>query len=62
MISLQYPSNEAWAIQKKERKDGMPKKHDPKRKKMDTSKTMKKRKKIYVAMSSCYPNKGERDS
>ena len=36
MISLQYPSNEAWAIQKKEkrkkekRKDGMPEKHDPK--------------------------------
>ena len=29
MISLQYPSNEAWAIKKK--KDGMPKKHDPKK-------------------------------
>ena len=29
-LSLQYPSNEAWAIQKKE-KDGMPKKHDPKK-------------------------------
>ena len=33
MISLQYPSNEAWAIKKRERerKDGMPKKHDPKK-------------------------------
>ena len=54
----------------------MPKKHDPK--KMDTSMSMKKkkkkekktldtegpRKKIYshIAMSSCYPNKRERDS
>ena len=62
MISLQYPSKEAWAIKKKEKKDCMPKKHDPK--KMDTSMSMKKRKKknIYIAMSSCYPNKGERDS
>ena len=57
-LSLQYPSNDAWAIKKK---DGMPKKHDPK--KMDTSMSMKKkRKKIYIAMSSCYPNKGERAS
>ena len=49
---------------KRERKkDGMPKKHDPK--KMDTSMSMKKKKKniyTYIAMSSCYPNKGERDS
>ena len=53
--------------QKKERKDGMPKKHDPKKeKKMETSMSMKKEreKKIYnnIAISSCYPNKGERDS
>ena len=38
----------------KERKDGMPKKHDPK--KMDTSVSMKKKEKeekdIYIAMSS----------
>ena len=47
----------------KKRKDGMPKKHDPKkRQKMDTSMSIKKEKKIYIAMSSCYPNKGERDS
>ena len=62
-LSLQYPLNEAWAIKKRERKDGMPKKHDPK--KMDTSMSMKKKKKniyTYIAMSSCYPNKGERDS
>ena len=34
------------------------------RKNMDTSMSMKKKKdkKIYLAMSSCYPNKGERDS
>ena len=52
---------------KRERKDGMPKKHDPKKKekkKMDTTMSMRKKreKKIYIAMSSCYPNKGERDS
>ena len=60
MISHQYPSNEAWAIKKKT--DGMTKKHDPK--KIDTSMSMKKkkRKKIYIAISSCYTNKGERDS
>ena len=57
-LSLQYLSNEAWAIKKRERKDGMPKKHDPKkREKMDTSMSMKKRKEreekdIYIAMSS----------
>ena len=55
---------------KKEREDGMPKKHDPKE--MDTSMSMKKKrererkenKNIYnnIAMSLCYPNKGERDS
>ena len=34
---------------KKKRKDGMPKKHDPKkRKKMDTSMSMKKGKKRYI--------------
>ena len=70
-LSLQYPSNEAWAIKRerereRERKDGMPKKHDPK--KMDTSMSMKKKGRrekniyTYIAMSSCYPNKGERDS
>ena len=37
-------------------------------KKMDTSMSMKKEREekkdiyIYIAMSSCYPNKGERDS
>ena len=55
-----------YIYKKRERKDGMPKKHDPKkeRKNMDTSMSMKKkeREKIYLAMSSCYPNKGERDS
>jgi len=49
---------------KKKEKDGMPKKHDPKKekKKMDTSRS--KKKEIYnnIAMPSCYPNKGERDS
>ena len=46
----------------------MPKKHDPKKeKKMETSMSMKKEREkkdiyIYIAMSSCYPNKGERDS
>ena len=40
--SFQYPLNEAWAIKKRQRKDGMPKKHDPK--KMDTSMSMKKKK------------------
>ena len=46
----------------------MPKKHDPK--KMDTSMSMKKERRREkeennnnnIAMSSCYPNKGERDS
>ena len=53
--------------QKKERKHGMPKKHDPKKeKKIDTSMSMKKReeekkKKKNIPMYSCYPNKGERD-
>ena len=49
-------------LKKRERKDGMPKKHDPK--KMDTSMSMKKKneKNSHVAMSSCYPNKRERDS
>ena len=57
MISLQYPSNEAWAI----KKDGMHKKHDPK--KIWTHDGPRKKKNIYsdIAMSSCYPNKGERD-
>ena len=31
-------------------------------KKMDTSMSMKKKIYIYIAMPSCYPNKGERDS
>jgi hypothetical protein len=40
----------------------MPKKHDPK--KMDTSMSMKKKneKNSHISMSSCYPNKRERDS
>ena len=42
MISL-YLSNEAWPIKKERKEDGMAKKHDPK--KMDTSMSMKKRKK-----------------
>ena len=59
-LSLQYPSNEAWAIKKK---DGMPKKHDPKKKKKNGHINVhEKREKIYIAMPSCYPNKGERDS
>ena len=45
----------------------MPKKHDPK--KMDTSMSMKKERRREkeennnnnIAMSSCYPNKGERE-
>ena len=57
-------------LKKRERKDGMPKKHDPKKKeKMDTSMSMKKEREekkgqIYnnIAMSSCYPNKRERGS
>ena len=49
-----------WAI----KKNGMPKMNDPK--KMDTSMSMKKiynnnKIYIYIAMSSCYPNKGERE-
>jgi len=41
----------------------MPKKHDPKKRKiMDTSMSMKKKNiYTYIAMSSCYPNKGERE-
>jgi len=48
----------SYSKKKRERKDGMPKKHDPK--KMDTSMSMKKN--SHIAMSSCYPNKRERDS
>ena len=33
-LSFQYPSNEAWAIQKK---DSMPKKHDPKKREKNWS-------------------------
>jgi hypothetical protein len=43
---------------KKQREDGMPNKHDPKRKKMDASMSMKKKeKKIHIAMPSSCPNK-----
>ena len=58
---------------KRERKDGMPKKHNPKNKGhmkvpvlkkqiLDTWRS-KKKKNIYniIAMSLCYPNKRERD-
>ena len=39
---------------KKKRKDGMPKKNDPKKeKKMDTSMSMKKRENIYEGVISC---------
>ena len=52
-----------WGISYQNKKDGMLKKHDPKkwRKKLDT---WNSKKKIYnnIAMFSCYPNKGERDS
>ena len=50
--------------QKKERKDGMPKKHDPKKEKKNGHINVheKRERKKYIAMSSCYPNKGERDS
>ena len=52
---------------KKKRKDGMPKKHDPKKKKKrknghNNVHEKREGKKIYIAMSSCYPNKGEGDS
>ena len=44
----------------------MPKKHDPKKEKNWTHQGPRKKgkKEIYnnIAMSSCYPNKGERDS
>ena len=48
---------------KKKEKDGMPKKHDPKKNWTHES-PRKKEREIYnnIAMSSCYPNKGERDS
>ena len=47
----------------KKNKDGMPKKHDP-AKKIGHMKVQEKKEEIYnnIAMSSCYPNKGERDS
>ena len=52
------------------KKDGMPKKHDPKKRekksenKIGHIKFQEKKEEIYnnIAMSSCYPNKGERDS
>ena len=50
---------------KKKRKDGMPKKHDPKKNNghnnVHEKKGEKKKIYIYIAMSSCYPNKRERD-
>ena len=63
-LSLQYPSNEAWPIKKERKKDGMAKKHDPKKNgHINVHEKKERRKKyIYIAMSSCYPNKGERDS
>ena len=53
---------------KKEKKDGMPKMHDPKKNGHINVHEKKEREEkkiyiyIYIAMSSCYPNKGERDS
>ena len=52
---------------KKKRKDGMPKKHDPKKERERKSghiKVQEKKGQIYnnIAMSSCYPNKRERGS
>ena len=45
----------------KKKKDGMPKKHDPKKWTYPCPwKKEKKEKYIYIAMTSCYPNKGER--
>ena len=64
MISLSLVSFN-WGMgyrKEKERKDGMPKKHDPK-KKLWTQKVQEKINKYsHIAMSSCYPNKRERDS
>ena len=49
---------------RKERKDGMPKKHDPKKKEKEkyiwTHEGLKKEKNS-IAMSSYYPNRRERD-
>ena len=55
----------------RKKKDGMPKKHDPKKigahegpsveKKIGHMKVQEKKGNIYVAMPSCYPNKRERD-
>ena len=46
----------------------MPKKHDPKKREKNghinvhEKKEREEKKNIYIAMPSCYPNKGERDS
>ena len=57
-LSLWYPSIEAWAI----KKDCMPKKHDSKKNGHINVHEKKGEEKKYIAMPSCYPNKGERDS
>ena len=51
------------------KKNGMPKKHDPKKREEEkniwTHEGPSVKKNIYhnnIAMTSCYPNKGERDS
>ena len=51
-------------LKKRERKDGMPKKHDPKNGHINVHEKKEEReeKYIYIAMSLCYPNKVERDS
>ena len=46
-----------------QKKDGMPKKHDPKKNwHINVHEKKEREKNISIAMSSCYPNKGERDS
>ena len=55
---------------KKREKEGMPKKHDPKKREKNGHINVHEKyiynnnnkRNIYIAMSSCYPNKGERDS
>ena len=66
-LSLVSPKR-GMGYSKKKRKDGMPKKHDPKKERERKSGHIKVQEKkgeyiyINIAMPSCYPNKGERDS
>ena len=59
MISLSSIFQMRHGLSKK--KDGMPNKHDAKK---WTHESPRKKREIYnnIAMTSCYPNKGERDS